>query len=215
MYTWGHAWSVLHKISKSSFLHLCLGNNVGHPFYPWAKPNPDMYHVQSFYKPWAKIPTHHTPWPRVRMSILSLKRKQKKKKIKSNPAQIFVREHTSKAKAAQFLSQLRHGRITCSTLGFRSPSSLSHSLVSLLPTLPCFCPSMSFLGFNMSPVILIWSVVLKPNLCSFQFLCAWIWMWGIFVIVAFSFFFFYSLGLLGLTRFTWHLEEFFFFSFTW
>ena len=94
---------------------------------------------------------------------------RKKKKIKSNPAQIFVREHTSKAKAAQFLSQLRHGRITCSTLGFRSPSSLSHSLVSLLPTLPCFCPSMSFLGFNMFPVILIWVVVFQPNLCYFSF----------------------------------------------
>ena len=77
---------------------------------------------------------------------------------------------------------------------------LTHSwLVSLLSTLLCFFPSMSFLGFNMSPVILIWSVVLKPNLCSFQFLCAWIWMWGIFVIVAFSFFFFYSLGLIVLS----------------
>ena len=49
------------------------------PFYPWTKPNPDIYHVQSCYKPWAKIPTYHKPWPKVRISILALGRKHKKK----------------------------------------------------------------------------------------------------------------------------------------
>jgi len=34
--TWVHAWPVLHKISKSSLLHGCHGNNVGHPLYPWT-----------------------------------------------------------------------------------------------------------------------------------------------------------------------------------
>ena len=34
MSTWVHAWSVLHKISKSSLLHVRHGNNVGHPLYP-------------------------------------------------------------------------------------------------------------------------------------------------------------------------------------
>jgi len=32
--TWVHAWLVLHKISKSSLLHVYHGNNVGHPLYP-------------------------------------------------------------------------------------------------------------------------------------------------------------------------------------
>ena len=36
MSTWVHAWPVLHKISKSSLLHVCHGNNVGHPLYPWT-----------------------------------------------------------------------------------------------------------------------------------------------------------------------------------
>ena len=48
-------------------------------FYPWTKPNPDICHVQTFYKPWAEIPTYHKPWPRVRMSILALGRKHKEK----------------------------------------------------------------------------------------------------------------------------------------
>ena len=34
MSTWVHAWLVLHKISKSSLLHVYHGNNVGHPLYP-------------------------------------------------------------------------------------------------------------------------------------------------------------------------------------
>jgi len=33
--TWVHAWLVLHKISKSSLLHVYHGNNVGHLLYPW------------------------------------------------------------------------------------------------------------------------------------------------------------------------------------
>ena len=45
-----------------------------------TKPNPDIYHFQPCYKPWAKIPTYLKPWPRVRMSILALKRKQKKRR---------------------------------------------------------------------------------------------------------------------------------------
>ena len=45
----------------------------------WPNQRPDIYHVQPFYKPWAKISTHHKPWPRVRMNILALGRKQKKK----------------------------------------------------------------------------------------------------------------------------------------
>ena len=36
MSTWVHAWLFLHKISKSSLLHVCHGNNVGHPLYPWT-----------------------------------------------------------------------------------------------------------------------------------------------------------------------------------
>jgi len=49
------------------------------PFYTWTKPNPDIYHVLPCYKPWAKIPTYHKPWPKVRISILALGRKHKKK----------------------------------------------------------------------------------------------------------------------------------------
>ena len=48
----------------------------------WPNQHPGIYHVQSFYKPWAKLPTHHKPRPRVRMSILALGRKQKKRKRK-------------------------------------------------------------------------------------------------------------------------------------
>jgi len=47
----------------------------------WPNQCPDIYHVQPFYKPWAKIPTHHKPWPKVRMSILALGRKHKKKEV--------------------------------------------------------------------------------------------------------------------------------------
>ena len=53
----------------------------------WPNRRPDMYHVQPFYKPWGKILTHDKPWPRVRMSILALRRKQKKKE-KEVPDQI-------------------------------------------------------------------------------------------------------------------------------
>ena len=35
MSTWVHAWLVLHKISKSSLLHVYHGNNVGHLLYSW------------------------------------------------------------------------------------------------------------------------------------------------------------------------------------
>ena len=49
----------------------------------WPNQHPGIYHVQSFYKPWAKLPTHHKPRPRVRMSILALGRKQKKRKRSS------------------------------------------------------------------------------------------------------------------------------------
>ena len=55
----------------------------------WPNQRPDIYHVQLLYKPWAKIPTHHKPWPRVRMPILTLGRKKKfpikdRKKKKEN-----------------------------------------------------------------------------------------------------------------------------------
>jgi len=48
----------------------------------WPNQHPNIYHVQPFYKLCAKIPTHHKPWPGMRISILALGRKQKKKKKK-------------------------------------------------------------------------------------------------------------------------------------
>ena len=67
------------KFLNHHLLHVYHGNNVGtSPLSPNHWPNPDIYHVQLFYKPWAKISTYHKPWPRLRMSILALGRKWKK-----------------------------------------------------------------------------------------------------------------------------------------
>jgi len=46
------------------------------------RPNqhPNIYHVQPFYKLWAKNPTRPKPWPGMRISILALRRKQKEKR---------------------------------------------------------------------------------------------------------------------------------------
>jgi len=60
------------------------GNNETSPLSPNRWPNPDIYYVQPFYKPWVKIPTYHKPWPRVRMSILALGRKQKIERKREN-----------------------------------------------------------------------------------------------------------------------------------
>ena len=67
------------------------------PFYPWTEPNPDIYHVQPCYKPWAKIPIYHKPWPGVRMSILALRWKQKKRR-KEIPKQKSKRKQKKKKK---------------------------------------------------------------------------------------------------------------------
>ena len=83
-------------------MHLCRGNNVGHPFNPWTKPNLDMYHVWPFYKPWAKILTHHKPWSRVRMSILTLgSKKKEKEKFQSKRKQKKEKGRYNKQKGAK------------------------------------------------------------------------------------------------------------------
>ena len=68
------------------------------PFYPGNKPNPDIYQVQPCYKPWAKIPIYHKSWPRVRMSIFALGRKQKKGEVKRENSQSKSERNQKKKK---------------------------------------------------------------------------------------------------------------------
>ena len=44
----------------------------------WPNQHPNIYHIQSFYMLWAKIPTHHEPWPGMRIFVLALGRKPKR-----------------------------------------------------------------------------------------------------------------------------------------
>ena len=54
----------------------------------WPNQHPDIYHVQLFYKLWAKIPTHQEPWPGMRIFVLALGRKQKKMRKTSSRSKI-------------------------------------------------------------------------------------------------------------------------------
>ena len=61
----------------------------------WPNQRLDIYHVQSFYKPWAKIPTYHKPWPRVRISILAIGKRKKSSRSKERNKRRRIRSNTT------------------------------------------------------------------------------------------------------------------------